>query len=247
MKQIIFILSIIVVSVTMKAQEAHISQVYAKPGDTITVSVTGVHFQYIAALGMYLDWDKNALEYLYAENYYPSFYNEKIDTMRVLNTNHDDSTFMIGWYDINGNNVSVEDIFTIFELHFIYKGGSTNLEFDTSQTGFYKQQKKGQIKIPVTYFDGFVKNINELGIYDIRKESFNVYPNPVKDILNINSYVSSPIKNIRIFSTLGEEIYKKQFNKADKIKLNVSTIPAGVYLLNIESNESTYFNKLLKY
>ncbi len=234
-------------STVMMAQEAHISQAYAKPGDTVTLSVTGVHFTNIAALGMFLNWDKNSLTYMGVNNYYLPFYNEKWDTTRALVTNHNDTTYMLGWAEINEHNVAVEDSIKIFDIKFIYNGGNAIITFDTSNTIFEILKYKGKVKIPVNYFNGFVKNLDALGINEKMKEPFVVYPVPCRDILNIKPSQNTSIKNIRIYTTSGVEVTNVHLNSTDKISLSISSLPAGVYFLNIESNDTVSVKKLIKF
>ena len=55
-----------------------------------------------------------------------------------------------------------------------------------------------------------------------------VYPNPVKDILNIIS--DTPVHSIRIYNVYGTEVAQA----ADTKSINVSHLPTGVYMVRAD-------------
>ena len=59
--------------------------------------------------------------------------------------------------------------------------------------------------------------------------SFNIYPNPVKDILTIKG---ENIKQIMIFNSLGQIVRKMDCND-NTVKVNVETLQNGMYFVNI--------------
>lgn len=58
------------------------------------------------------------------------------------------------------------------------------------------------------------------------KNNLRIYPNPVKDILNIETLTE--INSIRVFNTIGKEF---EVNETNKNILNVSNLENGVYLI----------------
>lgn len=70
--------------------------------------------------------------------------------------------------------------------------------------------------------------------------SFTIYPNPVKDILNIKGEI--PVKTVKIFTPRGEKVYENSGHN----HLNISTLPAGQYLLEIENDKGISTHKILK-
>jgi hypothetical protein len=68
----------------------------------------------------------------------------------------------------------------------------------------------------------------------------SIYPNPVKDILNIDA--ENAISNITIFSVSGQNIMV-----SDKTSIDVSALNAGIYIVKIEfANSQVAFEKFLK-
>lgn len=81
-----------------------------------------------------------------------------------------------------------------------------------------------QTKIRVTAFKinlpNSLENVTDLGI--------NVYPNPVKDIININS--EEAIEKAEIFNVSGQNVLNASFTN----QISVSSLPAGYYILKVK-------------
>ncbi|MDH2207037.1 MULTISPECIES: T9SS type A sorting domain-containing protein [Empedobacter] len=91
--------------------------------------------------------------------------------------------------------------------------------------------------------DYSVNFIENLGMSDINSKDLKIYPNPVKNILSIDS--KSMVKNVRIINMAGQEVYNKQLNKMNP-QVNVSHLPKGVYIINIETTEGIVTQKIIK-
>ena len=99
------------------------------------------------------------------------------------------------------------------------------------------KQKDIKIKQP----KNFIKRKDEIGqlsnsLNEITDASTEIYPNPANNSLNIVSYVSN-INKIRIFNIKGEEVKYSKVN-ANQIKLNISTLAKGVYIIEIQSKNT---------
>ena len=66
-----------------------------------------------------------------------------------------------------------------------------------------------------------------LGTGENSVEKIAIYPNPAKDFVNINT--NSKVSKVTVFGTDG-----KQLLEDSNSKINVSKLPAGVYLLKID-------------
>ena len=73
--------------------------------------------------------------------------------------------------------------------------------------------------------------------------NFLVYPNPVKDMLNI-SY-SSEISYVRVVNMLGQEVISKDIN-ATSTQLDMSHLSAGAYLVTVSSGDALKTLKVVK-
>ncbi|MBF6607650.1 MAG: T9SS type A sorting domain-containing protein [Flavobacterium sp.] len=73
--------------------------------------------------------------------------------------------------------------------------------------------------------------------------SFAVYPNPVKDVLNL-SYTSE-ITSVTIFNLLGQQVSAKNLN-ATSGQVDMSTLPSGAYILKVSSGDQIKSVKVIK-
>jgi hypothetical protein len=72
-------------------------------------------------------------------------------------------------------------------------------------------------------------------------EGFNMYPNPVKDVLNITT-LQNTTKNVQIFNVLGKQILAKTVTGTT---INVANLNAGIYLIKVEEAGNTITRKLV--
>ncbi len=96
----------------------------------------------------------------------------------------------------------------------------------------------GTVFIDNVYFS----NIN-LAIDGFSVSNFNLYPNPTKNNLTIESL--NEIQNISVFNLLGQEV-KKLSLAATQTTLDVSSLKNGVYFITITSNGITSSKKFIK-
>jgi hypothetical protein len=75
---------------------------------------------------------------------------------------------------------------------------------------------------------------------------FAIYPNPVNDIVNISfSGKSKNGYNVSVYSIQGSKIYSS-YSKERSTSINISTLPKGMYLLNITSDKGSMTRKIVK-
>lgn len=73
-----------------------------------------------------------------------------------------------------------------------------------------------------------------------------IHPNPFSSIINIQHNSEDDI-NVNIFDTAGKLVYKDLLNvTGPNHSINLETLSSGVYLVNLKSNQLTYFTKLIK-
>ena len=65
----------------------------------------------------------------------------------------------------------------------------------------------------------------------IDKTLLDIQPNPVNNILNLSTDI--PIERAVIYSTTGQVLFDKSYSLSNQFSFNVSTYPAGVYLLKV--------------
>lgn len=78
--------------------------------------------------------------------------------------------------------------------------------------------------------------------FEVLARQINVFPNPVKDFLNINISGSLAIKNMELYNILGREIktYSNSFESIDVIGLS-----NGVYFLKFDTNKGIVQKRII--
>lgn len=92
----------------------------------------------------------------------------------------------------------------------------------------------------------YYSNFNNLGISELNKTNFNLYPNPVHDFIYID-LVNSCNENVsfKLYDLLGNKILETQLNKNNKI--DIAGLNTGIYIFQINNNNNIFDGKLLKY
>lgn len=90
------------------------------------------------------------------------------------------------------------------------------------------------------------KNSNSLGIPEnqFKGKNFNVFPNPVKDKLNITSLSGQKPEFVTLINAKGQALFQ---NKLNTEQINVESLPKGIYILKIYSEGVTENVKIIKY
>jgi len=92
----------------------------------------------------------------------------------------------------------------------------------------------------MSVWTGPVKSARILSTDENELSDVKIYPNPVKDILQIDS--KTPVKNVALFSVEG-----KNLMSGDSSRLNVSSLPPGNYVLFVNlSDGKTITRKIVK-
>lgn len=113
--------------------------------------------------------------------------------------------------------------------------------------GNLKTLDTGYTNIEV-YINTIVKQITDnqngtLTVNGFDSKSFSYYPNPVKNELYL-SY-SKDITSVKVVNILGQ-VMSNQSNKATSAMIDMSTFPAGVYLIEVKSLEESKTIKVMK-
>ena len=93
-----------------------------------------------------------------------------------------------------------------------------------------------------TRYGVYRENLSEFSGTEIKESycnTFQIYPNPTSNILNLNfdNILSTDISQIKIYSGLGNEIeLPKPMINENNIQLDVSSLPQGVYYISFFNN-----------
>lgn len=83
-----------------------------------------------------------------------------------------------------------------------------------------------------------------LGIEEISLNAFNVSPNPVKDVVTINT--TSGFDTVEVFNQLGQSVLKSNSSLMNSNRLDLSSLNPGIYLMRISSNNKSKTLKIIK-
>jgi hypothetical protein len=79
-----------------------------------------------------------------------------------------------------------------------------------------------------------------MGVENIKKSTINIYPNPVKSILNIKT--DDKIKTVELYDEIGRKV--KNLSKSNVI--NLENLSKGIYYLKIQTEKSSSVEKIIK-
>lgn len=83
---------------------------------------------------------------------------------------------------------------------------------------------------------------DNLGVSDVNGATIAVYPTVVKD--NVNISAKSNITNVAVFNTTGQQVLKSNPNSVST-QVNMSALPAGVYVVKIQAGAETLTKKVV--
>ncbi len=84
--------------------------------------------------------------------------------------------------------------------------------------------------------------VGGVGVDEISESGIKVYPNPVKDILNVET--GSNIQMIQIFNVAGQLVINKQLD-SKTASVNTSSLKAGIYMLKVTTENATIERKVV--
>ena len=108
----------------------------------------------------------------------------------------------------------------------------------------FKLYTDGGLRRDGFYFDNFkIKGISEnLGISEIEQVSFNIYPNPTGNYINIRSEVK--INKLEIFDLMGKKLLEIKKESINRVRL--PRINSGVYIVKLFSDEGISNHRIIK-
>ena len=75
---------------------------------------------------------------------------------------------------------------------------------------------------------------------------FSISPNPANDFVNISNSDNIKVSSVKITDLNGRVVKQNNFDSVSDIKINVSDLSSGIYMMNINSNEGSVTKKIIK-
>ncbi|MGB6092561.1 MAG: T9SS type A sorting domain-containing protein, partial [Moheibacter sp.] len=84
------------------------------------------------------------------------------------------------------------------------------------------------------YTKVYINNSDQMKINDWNKNNLSIYPNPVKNILNIDS--DDTILGVKIYNMTGQEL-KNVKTDSKNAKIDMEGIHSGVYIFKVQTSK----------
>ncbi|WP_370031144.1 T9SS type A sorting domain-containing protein [Flavobacterium sp. 28YEA47A] len=87
---------------------------------------------------------------------------------------------------------------------------------------------------------------NLLSTNKVEANKFSVYPNPSNGLVNISNDLNSTLSSVSFSDLNGRTIKTVKLNGDSSAQVNISELAAGVYMMNISSDQGTITKKIIK-
>lgn len=144
-------------------------------------------------------------------------------------------TITLGWKE-NGTSTNWETVWSrksvytpVYEFTHQIENTPIDSQSDLTKNWLYESYVKSKCTddLHSIWRGPIYSTVIKLGTDESSLTKVSVYPNPTKDFVNINS--SSKVTKVTIFSADG-----KQLAEDSSTKINISKLPAGIYLMKID-------------
>lgn len=85
-----------------------------------------------------------------------------------------------------------------------------------------------------------------LSTADFFSKSFSIYPNPVDNVLNLSSKTNTAFNSVQIFDLNGRVVKNTNVNGVIESQINVSDLHAGMYFVEVTSDNGKATSKFIK-
>ena len=87
--------------------------------------------------------------------------------------------------------------------------------------------------------------VDQLSVNDkLPSNAANIYPNPAKNEITISVDNQFNVQSIRLMDITGREV--KNITANNIVRINVSDLQSGYYMINIQTSEGLISSKLIK-
>lgn len=93
------------------------------------------------------------------------------------------------------------------------------------------------------YIDNIKINNENLSVNAVKSQKLTIYPNPVKEVLNVKIPEGEKIRSLEIYNVLGQKV--AQFT--DQREISLHTLKSGIYVLKVLTDKGSLYNtKIIK-
>jgi hypothetical protein len=111
---------------------------------------------------------------------------------------------------------------------------------------YWRDDEEGWVNSYREVYSNFLRVTTSLPVA-IAKMTVHVYPNPVTDVLHLNTDVTESTL-LQLTDITGKVVYTKTLlaRSAAVQEINLSALPAGMYVLSLRNNKTSHTSKILK-
>lgn len=140
------------------------------------------------------------------------------------------------WYTLKAE-ISNEEINYYIDEELVYTGNNFS-QLDVYGINMLHNNYGGD-----AYYDNITLVNENLSIASSNKNALVVYPNPVRDIVNIQLPSTTQINHITVRSLTGQTLI--DYSSVSK-HVDVSALAQGSYILSVNTNKGMYHQKIVK-
>ncbi len=133
-----------------------------------------------------------------------------------------------------------------------FEGGVPVVAATQNPVVYYNNPGTYKVKLTVynDYGNDFVEKqsyitVGTSGIQDTPKETISVYPNPAKDYVWVQG-TGHKVQDVKVLDVAGKVIPVSFANENDEIKIDISKLNAGIYVLQINTQQGVISRKIMK-
>lgn len=120
------------------------------------------------------------------------------------------------------------------------------VDFNPYQGTSYYRLKQTDFDQRVTY-----SRIEEVNIESEHDYSFQIFPNPANDMINVQFYANNPgVSIVDIAEVNGKYVLSEKLDVSEginKATINISSLSKGTYFITVHSKDKDYHTKLIKW
>lgn len=128
--------------------------------------------------------------------------------------------------DLTASSISASNILTIANTNI------SDMDFDSSGNLYLMDRENGEV---------LKVDKSTLSIQELNKNSYSIYPNPAKNIINIRLTENNQLKNLNITNLFGQKVYS-----TNEKNIDVSNLQTGIYILNVKTEKGIVTEKIIK-
>ena len=132
---------------------------------------------------------------------------------------------------------------SVVAFSWLYNGAEVGIEltYTALENGVYSVEVSNSTCDASASFE-----IQYVSLHELNSLEVNLYPNPFKDVINIEFIKAKSNIELRILNTLGEEVKHDKIvmnRDGSEIQIQVSDLPKGMYILRV--NSDNYLNSFV--